>query len=332
MPGAHFELRSTQFRREREPSWRELEELLDRVERSGLDSLTHDELTQMALLYRSVVGSLSVAGTISLDRNLSQYLTSLAQRAHLVVYTSRQQPLPAVAEFFARRFPRLLHTFRLSLAVALVSLVLGVVVGHRLTAQDSDRYHDFVSAAMAQDRSPASTTASLRSVLHAAPERRTALDVFASFLFTHNARVGLLCLALGFAAGVPVVLLLFSNGLQLGAMSALYASRGLGWEFWAWILPHGVTELLAALLCGAAGLVFGACVLFPGPLGRLDALRTRGRSASLLVLGAVPMFFIAALFESFFRSLVHDPGVRWTVALLVAAGWVFYFRTGWRRA
>lgn len=330
--GDRFELRSAQFRREREGSWRELEELLARLETSGLGALNHAELTQLPLLYRSVVGSLSVARAISLDRNLSSYLTGLAQRAHLAVYSGRRRPAQGVSEFFTTRFPRVLRAFSVPCLVALVALLAGVVVGFQMTSRDSDRYHDFVPDALTQGRTPASPTASLRAVLYADPEQRHALDLFASFLFTHNSRVGLLCLALGFAGGVPVVLLLFETGLTLGAMSALYASRGLAVEFWAWVLPHGVTELLAVVLCGAAGLVFGMCVLFPGRLGRLDALRTRGREACLLVLGAVPMLFIAALFESFFRTLVQDPVVRWTTAVLVAAWWWFYFSRGWAPA
>ena len=326
--GGRFELRSAQFRRERQASWQELESLLKRIEDSGLAVLSHDELTQLPLLYRSAIGSLSVARAISLDRNLVQYLTGLAQRAHLAMYSGRRRPVEGVVQFFARRFPQLLRSFRVPFAIAFGSLLAGVLIGYQLTRHSPDRYYGFVPEALAQDRTPSTPTAQLRAILYSKPRQGVALDVFASFLFDHNARIGISCLALGFAGGVPVILLLFSNGLTLGAMAALYASRGLGGEFWAWILPHGVTELLAVVLCGTAGLVFGAAILFPGSLSRLDRLRTRGRDAGLLVLGAVPMFFFAALFESFFRSLSQEPSLRWTVAALVATGWVLYFASG----
>ena len=77
--------------------------------------------------------------------------------------------------------------------------------------------------------------------------------VFATFLFTHNAAIGMLCFALGFAFGLPVMLLLFYNGLTLGALAALHESHGLSLEFWAWIAIHGSTELLAVIICGGAG-------------------------------------------------------------------------------
>jgi uncharacterized membrane protein SpoIIM required for sporulation len=142
----------------------------------------------------------------------------------------------------------------------------------------------------------------------------------------------MLCFALGFAAGVPVVLLLFYNGLILGAMAALYSGRGLGLEFWAWILPHGVTELLAVCLCGMTGLVFGMAVVFPGERSRLDNLARRGREAALAVVGAVLMLFVAAGIEGLFRQLVHDTTVRWSVAMATLAFWIWYFGFVGRRA
>jgi uncharacterized membrane protein SpoIIM required for sporulation len=56
--------------------------------------------------------------------------------------------------------------------------------------------------------------------------------VFATFLFTHNARIAILAFALGFAFGVPSVLLMVMNGAGLGAFVALFASRGLA-RSWA---------------------------------------------------------------------------------------------------
>ena len=111
--------------------------------------------------------------------------------------------------------------------------------------------------------------------------------MFAAFLFTHNSKVGMLCFALGFAAGVPVIYLLFTTGLSLGALAALYETRGLGPELWAWVLPHGVTELSAVCLCGAAGMVIGSSLVFPGRHTRLRNLALHGREVALLAVGAV---------------------------------------------
>ena len=100
-----LDLKSAQFRREREASWRELEELLERLEKGGLESLTSAELNRLPILYRSAVSSLSVASAISLDKNLLDYLTALVGRAYIAVYGAKRRVGEAVAEFFLVRFP-----------------------------------------------------------------------------------------------------------------------------------------------------------------------------------------------------------------------------------
>jgi len=319
-----FTLKSAQFRREREKTWRELEALLARVEKSGLGDLSAGELNRLPVLYRGAVSSLSVATAISLDRNLLDYLTALVGRAYICVYGAKRRVGEAAAEFFRLHFPWVVRRYFAFVAASFLLVALGILAGYRMTLADPDRYYSFVGSDMAQGRTPASSPKELRDILYQdggdAP-----LSVFASFLFTHNAKVGMLCFALGFAAGVPVVYLLFSTGLMLGAMAALYQSKGLGAEFWAWVLPHGVTEIGALCLCGAAGMVLGAAIVFPGRHTRLRNLALRGREVAYLAVGAVVMFLVAGLIEGFFRQLVQDVGVRWSLAAVTLAFWTWYF-------
>lgn len=319
-----FALKSAQFRKEREGAWLELEELLNRVEKKGLRSLTAAELNRLPILYRSATSSLSVAQAISLDKNLLDYLQALVGRAYLSVYSTKRKAWDALAEFFTYGFP---HTFRryfLFVAAATGLLLLGILTGYQMTMADPERYYSFVDEGMASGRTPAASTEELREVLYWNEEEGW-LGAFATQLFTHNSKVGMLCFATGFAAGLPVIYLLFTNGLLLGAMAALYQSRGLGFEFWGWVLPHGVTELGAVCLCGAAGMVLGSSLVFPGRHTRLRNLAIRGREAAILAVGAVALFFLAGLIEGIFRQLVHNLAVRWAVVGATTVFWTWYF-------
>ncbi len=318
-------LKSTAFRREREATWVELEDLVTRVEHKGLACLDEAELTRLPTLYRATLSSLSVARAISLDKALVGYLEALSARAYVAVYSTRRRFGPALSDFFLRRFPGAVRQAWAPLVLVTLVLALGIATGWAVVAADPERFYDFVQADYAQGRDPASSTRSLRASLYDTDHEGGALAAFSSFLFTHNARIGLLCLALGAVAGLPVFLLMFTNGLLLGAFSALFAGRGLGLDFWGWVLPHGVTELLALLLCGAAGLALGRAVVFPGRLSRLDELARAGRAVAPIGVGAVGLFFEAGLIEGVFRQTVTDLGVRWTVALATATLWGWYF-------
>jgi len=323
---ASFTLKSYAFRKEREASWAELEALVARVERRGIGALNADELHRLPALYRAAISSLSAARAISLDKNVVSYLESLAARAYICVYSTKRPFSRAVRDFFWIRFPALVFGMRRALALAWALLVLGTITGYTLTLRDPDRFYSFVDEGMAAGRGPSSSHDELLRVLHSeGGGAASALTGFATFLFTHNAKIGMLSFALGFLAGVPTMLLLFINGLGLGAMAAIYAQKGIGFEFWAWVLPHGVTELLAVALSGAAGFTVAQRLVFPGRHARLAGLAVEGREAAAVVIGAVALFFIAALIEGFFRQLVHGELPRVAVAVLTSIGWVVYF-------
>ena len=63
-------LKSSQFRKEREASWRELDALVARMEQKSTVALEPSELMRLPTLYRAALSSLSVARAISLDRSL----------------------------------------------------------------------------------------------------------------------------------------------------------------------------------------------------------------------------------------------------------------------
>ncbi|MDR3073353.1 MAG: stage II sporulation protein M [Deltaproteobacteria bacterium] len=325
-------LRSAQFRRGREESWRALDGLVSRIEKGGLAGLSAEEAQRLPFLYRAALSSLSVARATVLDRNLLVYLENLSLRAYLVVYGPRAGMLHSLAGFFRRDFPRSVRALRRHLAVAFAALLLGTVVGLLLVQSDLSHFSSLVPESLAGGRGPASSAQELiREELFAPwPGYAQTFVVFANSLFRHNTLVGLLSFGLGFALGVPTVLLLVFNGLILGAFIALHADKGLALDFLGWLLIHGVTELLAVLLCGAAGLLVAEKILFPGQLPRLENLARHGRAAAGVVAGTVPLFFIAGFLEGGFRQLIDNTPGRYAFALATGALWLWYFSAAGR--
>ena len=156
------------------------------------------------------------------------------------------------------------------------------------------------------------------------------LQFFPSFLFPNNAGIGLLAFALGFAFGVPTLLLLFYNGSMVGALFAVYAIRGMGADMGAWLAIHGTTEILAILICGAGGLMLGQAVAFPGRLSRLDNLSNTGRNAAQMLVVAIIMLFVAAFLEGFGRQIIQDMLLRYMPGLIMLGLWLLWFLAGGR--
>jgi uncharacterized membrane protein SpoIIM required for sporulation len=318
------QLRSVEFRKEREATWRALEDLIAAADKRGLRTLTAEQLARLPHLYRATLSSLSVARSISLDRALTAYLENLVGRAYFVVYGTRQHLRRQISEFVHWKLPSTIRKARWHILLAAVVMLAAAIAAFQLTSADLDYYYAFAGD-MAQGRTPASSTTELRATLYHTESGSGILATFAASLFSNNARIGILAFATGFVAGLPTLLLLFYNGLVLGAFAALFHSRGLGVDLWAWLLPHGVTELTAVVLCGGAGFQLAHGLVFPGAQTRLDSLRDHGRSAAVVVIGAVCMLFLAGMIEGVFRQTVTSVPIRFTVAGATAAWWIYYF-------
>jgi uncharacterized membrane protein SpoIIM required for sporulation len=318
------EIKSVEFRREREATWFELEQMISLADSKGLRSFTAEQLARLPHLYRATLSSLSVARSISLDRALVDYLESLVGRAYFVVYGTRQHVRRQLSDFFLWRLPSAVRRGKWHILFAALITAAAAMAAYKLTRMDSDYYYSFVGE-MAEGRTPASSTQELRDGLYHQEGVSDVLGTFAAFLFDHNARIGILAFALGFVAGLPTLLLLLYNGFVLGAFVALYASRGLMVDIWGWLLPHGVTELSAVIFCGGAGFLLAHGLVFPGAHTRLDSLRERGKTAGLIVVGAVMMLFVAGAIEGVFRQTVTSLTIRYTVAITTGVLWLLYF-------
>jgi uncharacterized membrane protein SpoIIM required for sporulation len=320
-------LPSARFRAEREADWHRLEALLDRAEKRSAAALDEDELLALPTLYRATISALSVARETSLDRALIDYLEGLATRAYFFLYGVRGRLGPRILTFFRQDWPAAMRAlWRETIASALL-LAAGTIAGYALVASDPGWFSAMVPGGLAQGRGPDASTAVLRGVLYNTDGQRRmdGLELLATFLFTHNAQMALLCFALGFMLAVPSTLLLVANGLTLGAFLALYAGRGLAGDLIGWLCVHGTSELYAIVVAGAAGIRIGWAVAFPGRLSRLDSMAEAGKLSGRAMAGVVVMLFVAALLEGFVRQLVVVEALRYVIGVMMLGIWLAYF-------
>lgn len=323
-------LKSHRFRAEREADWRQLERLLDLFERGHGARLTDDDVVAIPVLYRSALSSLSTARAVSLDQNLIAYLESLCTRAYFCVYGTRTSIIERLARFFLRDWPAAVRTLWPDTLISAGFGILGTIVSFLLVRAGAEWFYAFVPQGLSEGRDPSASTKDLKSVLFTT-HSTDGLTFFSSFLFTHNAEIALLAFALGFACGLPTAFLLLTNGFMVGALLAVYVDHGLGVSLGGWLLIHGVTELFAITLAGAAGFRIGWALAFPGRASRLDAITNAGRVAATVMVGVVVMLGVAGLLEGFARQLITSTPIRYTVAAASAVVWFSYFYAPRRR-
>ncbi|MDJ0979269.1 MAG: stage II sporulation protein M [Erythrobacter sp.] len=317
-------LRSDRFRLEREGDWRRLEDIVARMERGGLRRVDDEDLLALPTLYRTAASSLSVARETSLDLATLRYLEGLVQRAWFQVYGPRKGMSGWLRDFFLGGWSRAVQALWLDICIALFVMVAGAVTGWALVNHDREWFYRLVDERMAQGRVPGASRESLEATL-AVEQETSGLSAFAASLFSNNAGVCIMAFALGFAFGIPSLLLLVQNMALLGALVWVFGSVGLGYQLGGWLSIHGTTELFGILLSGAAGLHIGRSMAFPGTASLLDAASAAGRRAAVVMLGVVIMMIVAALLEAFPRQLVEGAMDRYLIGGFFLVFWVSYF-------
>ncbi len=324
-------LRSDRFRLERETDWRRLEAIVAALEKNRLRRISDEDLLALPVLYRQAASSLAVARETSLDAGTLVYLESLVRRAWFQVYGPRTSLIGWLKRFFGGGWSGAVRAIWLELCIALAVMVAGTAAGWLLVARDSDWYYTLVPGGFLDNRRPGASRAELAETLGVQPDSE-GLTVFATYLFSNNTGVAILAFALGFAFGVPTVLLLVYNMAALGAMLWLFAQAGLGWQFAAWLSVHGTTEFLAILLAGAAGIHIGRTMAFPGERSLLAAASVSGRRAAQVMAGVVLMLGMAGLLESYAREQVAEPLARAAIGGTMLLLWAALFLLVRRRA
>lgn len=317
-------LRSDRFRLEREGDWKRLEAILVRMEKGGLRRIADDDLVALPALYRTAASSLSVARETSLDAATLAYLEALVQRAWFQVYGPRTGFIRWFRGFLFGGWSRAVRSLWLDICIALFVMVAGTIVGWLLVVQDEAWFFRLFPGGPMDGRQPGASREQLLETL-GPKDDASGLAGFAAQLFSNNSAVCILAFALGFAFGIPSLLLLVHNMALLGVLLWLYDGQGLVVELAAWLSVHGTTELFGIMLSGAAGLHIGRAMAFPGKLPVLDAAAAAGRRAAVVMVGVTIMMVVAALLEAYPRQLVEDTFNRFLIGGTMLVFWLSYF-------
>ena len=297
------------FLRSNQPAWARLDELTARAGR-GVGKMPAADLDELVALYQRVSTHLSYAQTYYRDPALTALLSRRVARAGAVVYGVRARTWRTVANFFAFTFPAAVWHCRRAVAVsAALFFVPALVVALWLGTSDQARQATAPEAAR-----EAYVERDFADYYSSEPAA-----AFASEVFVNNVGVAILAFAVGIALCLPTAFVLAFNGAGLGAAAGLFAAAGRQPQFWGLILPHGLLELTAVCVAGAAGLRLGWSLVEPRDRSRAASLAAEGRRAVVIVVGLIVAFGVAGIIEGFVTGSGLSTPVRVGIGVVAEA-------------
>jgi uncharacterized membrane protein SpoIIM required for sporulation len=293
------------FLQSERPYWDELNKLLDEIDNDRFVRLSLQQVTRLEYLYQRSASALARLSTFSAEPRTREFLESLVARAYAECHPNRvaaQRFRPVRWLFFT--FPQTFRKYARAFALAVALTITGAAFGWGVVAADSDAKSVIIPFAGLME-SPAQRVKQEESVK---TDRLSGhKGTFSAQLMTNNIRVSLLTFALGASWGLGTTVLLFYNGVILGAVAVDYVYGGQTQFLLGWLLPHGVVEIPAILVAGQAGFVLASALIGWGESSTRRARLRRVLPDVLTLAGGFTVMLVWAGIIEAFISQYHYP-------------------------
>lgn len=288
-------MKETKFIEQNKDKWAEFETLLRDNQRDP---------ERLNDLFIQITDDLSYARTFYPNRSVRMYLNSLAQRVFHNVYRGKRFPASRFRRFWTDDLPRVMWESRMALLLAFSIFVLAFTIG----VVSSMLNPDFARIILGDDYVEMTLTNIQNNDPMAVYKENAPLGMSIG-IAANNLFVALRVAIFGVLASIGTIFMLLYNGIMVGAFQYFFIEKGLFWESFLTIWIHGTLEISAIIIAGAAGLVAGSGLLFPGTYRRAQAFQLSMRRGLKIFIGLIPVFILAAFFEGFLTRYTHTPNV-----------------------
>lgn len=307
-----------QFVKQHREEWKELENLVTLLNKRK-SNITGSNINQFNRLYQKAAQNLSYSQTFFPNEEVTQYLNGLVSKSHNLLYKDQVSSLKQIRYFFSTKFIGLLLEQWKFIIAAMILFIIGALGSFISVAHDPLHLYSILPADISQAVDPNQLGSSDGAVDS---------PLMSASIMTNNIQVAILAFAGGVTFGLLTVYLLIYNGMIIGALAALFWHYDKSYDFWAYIVPHGMIELTAIFIAGGAGLLMGYKLFVPGHYSRGYQLKRQAKRSVQLLLGTIPLFVIAGLIEGFITPAAISLEAKYFVAFLTVIGLIFYLIIG----
>ena len=278
-------MKETQFINQNKEKWERFEKLNDS---------TNSNPEELSNLYVDITDDLGYAQTHYLRRTVRVYLNQLAQKVFVGVNRFKKDKLKNLIRDSAITMPLEIYRSRRTMLTALIAFLVYVAIGVISTYINVD-FPRIVMGDFYVDTTIQNIEAGNPLGIYDSTDQ---LSMFIE-ITTNNLKVSFLTFFVGFFFTVGTHLLLFSNGVMLGAFQYYFYTKGLFITSFLGIWIHGSFEISAIVLAGGAGITAGNGLLFPGTYTRFQSMKSSMRRGLKIMLMLVPFIIAAGFLESF---------------------------------
>ncbi len=283
----------------------------------GIQQAKPDEIANQFI---EITNDLAYAKTFYPKSKTTAYLNGLASKLHQSVYKNKKEKSNRFLYFWKTELPLIFFQHRKQFFYALAFFLISCAIG-ALSAKYDDT---FVRLIMGDGYVNMTNENIAKGDPFGVYKQQNEFLMFLQ-IGANNIYVALYTFVLGIIFSFGSIVSLFRNGIMLGSFQYFFFSKGLGLQSVLVIWIHGTLEISAIVLAGAAGLVLGNSFLFPKTYTRIESTLRGAKQGLKIVLGLIPIFIVAAFFESFVTRHTEMPMVISLIILSSSAAFIIWY-------
>ena len=306
-------MKEVSFIRQNIEKWKSFEDIVDHatVHNPGV----------LADAYTEIATDLSFSRAHYPKSRITIYLNNLASAIHHELYKNKKEKYTRLIYYWTHEIPEVMYHSRKELLYSFIVFIICVGIG-ALSA-----FHDETFVRLILGNGYVDMT--LENIKNGEPmavyDHTSQFPMFMTIIF-NNIRVSFMVFVAGIATGLGSGLVLFYNGIMLGAFQSFFFQYHVGWESVLAIWLHGTFEISAIIIAGAAGFALGNGWLFPGTYPRGYAFKQGAKRGLKIIVGLIPVFITAGFIESYLTRHTEYPDfIRLAIILGSLACVIFYY-------
>ena len=249
---------------------------------------------EMAKDFTRLVDDLAYAKTFYPTSRVTRYVNSLAAKIYLGIYRNRKEDSNRLWKFWSYDVPFTIGRHYRVILFSFAVFCIFFAIGYFSSADDASFLHDILGSEYVRMTEENIDNGNPFGVY----QHSNAFVMFAKIVL-NNVLLSFTYFFRGLFLGIPSLVGLIRNSIMVGSFEYLFHKHGLGAEWVLAVLIHGLLELTALILACSSGMILGIGFLFPKTGRRWDAFKQSAKDGAKLIVGLVPIFILAAIFESY---------------------------------
>ena len=256
---------------------------------------------EQAERFITLLDDLAYSRTHYPQSKVTRWINGIATGIYQNIYQNKKEKYNRLLSFWTTELPLILRKHHRTLLFTFIFFILSVAMGAISSAKDDE----FVKAILGDDY-VAMTEENISKGDPFGVYRDQ--DKFTMFvrIALNNIKVAFKACVYGIVFAIGTVLILFYNGIMIGAFEHMFFAKGLGLKSVMVIWIHGTIEIWSIVIAGVAGLIIGSSIIFPGTFSRMQSFKKGVKDAVKILLSLIPFFIAAAFLESYVTYQMSD--------------------------